>query len=73
MAALNPRGAKIFFPYEIAGFINCDKNLASIDPKAPPSFNNLFICGMFNFISVNILLSTFSLSLFICVCVKNNS
>ena len=72
MAALNPRDAKMFFPNEIAGFINFDKNLASIDPKAPPSFINLCICALLNFISVEILLSTFSLSLFICVCVKNN-
>ena len=73
MDALHPRGAKMFFPNEIAGFINFGKNLASIDPKALPSFINLFICVLFNFISVDILFSTFSLSLFICVCVKNNS
>ena len=73
MAALNSRGAKMFFPNKIAGFINFGKNLASIDPKASPSFINLFICALLNFISVDILLPTFSLSLFICVCVKNNS
>ena len=73
MAALNPKGANMFFPNEIAGFINFGKNLARIDPKAPPSFINLVICALLNFISVDILFSTFSLSLFICVCVKNNS
>ena len=62
----------MFFLKEIAGFINFGKNLASTDPKAPPSFINLFICALLNFISVYILFSTFSLSLFICDCVKNN-
>ena len=73
MAALNPRSAKMYFPNEIAGFINFGKNLHRIDPKSAPSFINLFICALLNFISVDILFSTFSLSLFICVCVKNNS
>ena len=73
MEALNPKSAKMFFPNEIAGFINFGKNLASIDPKAPPSFINLFICALLNFISVDILFSSFCLSLFICLCVKNNS
>ena len=54
MAAVNPRGAKIFFLDEIAGFINFSKNLAYIHPKAPP-FINLFICALLNFISVDIL------------------
>ena len=44
MAALNPKGANMFFPNERVGFINFGKNLAKIDPKAPPSFVNLFIC-----------------------------
>ena len=73
MAALNPRRAKMFFPNEIAGFINFGKNLAKIDPKAPPYFINLFICALLNFISADILFSTFSLNLFICFWVKNNS
>ena len=73
MAAFNSRGAKMFFANEIAGFINFGKNLARIDPKAPPSFINLFIYVLLNFISVDILFSTFSLSLFICACVKSNS
>ena len=60
----------MFFPNEIAGFINFGKNLASIDPKAAPSFINLFLCALLNFMSVDILFATFSLSLFICVCVK---
>ena len=59
MAALNPRGDKMFFPNEITGFINLGKNLASIHPKAPPSFINSFICALLNFISVDILFSTF--------------
>ena len=63
----------MFFPDERAGFINFGKNLARIDPKAPPDFINLFIYVLVNFISVDILFSTFSLSLFICVWVKNNS
>ena len=49
MAALNPRGAKMFFPNEIAGFINFSKNLAIIDPKAPPS--QLFLL-VYLFVSV---------------------
>ena len=53
----------MFFPNEIAGFINFGKNLTSIDPKAPPSFNEFFICALLNFISVDMLFSTFSLSL----------
>ena len=73
MAALNPRGANMFFPNEIAGFIKFAKNLAKIDPKAPPSFNHFFIWALLSFISVDILFSTFSFSLFTCVCVKNNS
>ena len=67
MAALITRGAKMFFPDEISGFINFGNNLASIDSKAPPSFINLLTCALLNFISVYILFSTFSLSLFICV------
>ena len=67
MAALNPRGAKMFFPNEIAGFINFGGNLASIYPKAPPGFINLFICALLNFISVDILFSTFYFNSFICV------
>ena len=63
----------MFFPDERAGFINFGKNLARIDPKAPPDFINLFIYVLVNLISVDILFSTFSLSLFICVWVKNNS
>ena len=63
----------MFFPNERAGFINFSKNQAKIDPKARPSFINLFIYDLLNFKSVDILFSTFSLSLFICVCVKNNS
>ena len=63
----------MFFPNAIAGFINFDKNLARIDPQAPPSLINLFICVLLNFILVHILLPTFSVSLFICVCVKKNS
>ena len=70
MAALNPKGVNMIFPNEIAGFINFGKNLARIDPKAPTSFINLFIYDLLNFISVEILFSTFSLSLFICVCVR---
>ena len=73
MAALNPKGAKMFLPNEIAGFINFGKNLAKIDPKVPPDFIKLFICASLNFISPDILFSTFSLNLFICVWVKNNS
>ena len=73
MAALNPKGANLFFPNERTGFTNFGKNPAKVDPKAPPSFINLFICALLNFISVDILFSTFSLSLLICVCVKNNS
>ena len=73
MAALNPRGAKMFFPHEIAGFINFGEHLAKIDPKAPPDLTNLFICALLNFISADILFSTFFLNLFIWVCVKNNS
>ena len=74
MAALNPRGAKMFFPNKIAGFINFGKKFASIDLKAPPSSINQFIIyALLNFTSVGILFSTFSLGLFICVCVKNNS
>ena len=73
MAALNPKRAKIFFPNEIAVFINFGKKLARTDPKVPPSLINLFICDLLNFISFDILFSTFSLNLFICVCVKNNS
>ena len=48
MAALNPKGANMFFPNERAGFINFGKNLARINPKAPPSFINLFICALPN-------------------------
>ena len=73
IAALNPRGGNMFFPHERAGFINFSKNLASIDPKAPPDFIILFICVLLNFASVDILFSTFSLNLFICVCVRYNS
>ena len=58
MAGLNPRGTNTFFPNEIAGFINFGKNSGKIDPKAPPSFNNLFICALLNFISVDVLFST---------------
>ena len=65
MAALNSKGANMFFPDEIAGFINFGKNLAKIDPKAPPDFINLFIYALLNFILVDILFSTFSLNLFI--------
>ena len=67
MAALTPRGAKVFFPNEISGFINFGKNLARIDPTALPAFINLFICALLNFISADILFSTFSLSLFMSV------
>ena len=63
----------MFFPNEIAVFINFGKNLARIDPKAPLSFINLFIYDLLNFISVDILFSTSSRSLFICVWAKNNS
>ena len=73
MAALNPKGAKVLFPNERAGFISFGKNIAKIDPKAPPDFINSFICVLLNFISVDILFSTFSLNLFIWVGVKNNS
>ena len=62
----------MFFQNEITGFINFGKNLAKIDPKATPDFINLFICALLNFMSGDILFSTFSFSLLICVCVKNN-
>ena len=72
-AALSPRGAKMFFPNEIAGFINLSKNVANINPKAPPDFIILFICALLNFISADMLFSTLFLNLFICDCVKYNS
>ena len=68
IAPLNPKGANMCFPNETAGVINFGKNLARIDPKAPPYFINLFICALLNFISVDISFSTFSLSLFLCLC-----
>ena len=44
IAADNPKGANMFFPTEIAGFINLGNNLPKIDPKAPPDFTNfLFV------------------------------
>ena len=63
----------MFFPNEMAGFISLGKYLAKIDPKAPPDFIILFVYAWLNFISVDMLLSTFSLNLFICICVKYNS
>ena len=63
----------MFYANERACFINFAKNLAKIDPKAPPDFITLFICAFLNFMPIDILFSTFSLSLFICHCVKNNS
>ena len=70
MAALNPKGANMFFSNERAGFINFGKNQAKIDPKAPSDFIYLFICALLNFISIDILFSTFSLNLFIWVCLR---
>ena len=61
MDALNPRGAKFFFPNKINGFINFVKNLAKIDHKAPPDFINSFICALLNFISVDIFSQLFLL------------
>ena len=60
MDALNPRGAKIFLPIEIAGFINLGKKLINNLPKFPPSFIILFICTLLNFISVDIFQLSFS-------------
>ena len=38
MATLNSGGAYIFFPIEIAGFINFGKKFINDLPKLPPSF-----------------------------------
>ena len=52
----------------MAGLISFGKNLSKTDPKTPPDFIILFIYALLNFISAD-----FSLSLFICLCIKNNS
>ena len=61
IAALNPRGANIFFPIDIAGFINFHKKIINNLPKFPPSFIISFICTLLNFMSVDMLFSIFPL------------
>ena len=73
IAALNPKGTNMFFPNEMAGLINFGSNPPKIDPKAPPDFITIFICALLNCISADMLFSTLSLNLVICLCVKNNS
>ena len=60
IAARRPKGVNTFFHNEIAGLVSFGKNLIKIDPKAPPDFIILFICALLNFISADMLFSTFS-------------
>ena len=73
IAALNSKGANMFFPTEIAGLINLGKNLPDDLPKKPPYCTIFIICALLNFISADMVFSILFLNLVICCCVKNKS